>query len=209
MSGSKEFIFINNSSPLTDTNFFTDKANRPANCRKNILFMQKLFVLFTFLCFATFSANAQSCNPAACKKAQKNVKVEATQTNEAAVKLAAMEENIETRTCPTSGKVSFVRKDVCATSGTVKYSDVEYCTKSAKFVNVSPSAKASCSKSAKTSASCSAKKGASAKNVSAETPAKKTCCAGKSASGCAKGAKTTEAAPAADDAKVKLISNKN
>ncbi len=178
--------------------------------------MQKLFVLFTFLCFASFSANAQSCNPAACKKSQKNVKVEATQTNEAAVKLASLEENIETRTCAKSGKVSFVRKDVCATSGTVKYTDVEYCTKSAKFVNVSPSAKASCSKAAKTSASCNAKgassKNANAKNVSAEAaPAKKGCCANKAKSCGAKktATKMTEAAPAAKDGQVKLISNKN
>lgn len=200
--------------------------------------MKKLFVLFAFLGFVSFSATAQSCNPAACKKAHKTSSVDATQTDvkAAAVKLASLDQTIETKTCATSGKVSFARKNVCATSGTVSYTDVEYCTKSAKFVNVSPSAKASCSKS---KASCTAAKGASAKQVSAITAPKKACCAaGTSKEECAKmkGASakqvSTEAAPkkaccakgsasscskskasakadAATNGNVKLISNKN
>lgn len=146
--------------------------------------MKKLFVLFAFLGFVSFSATAQSCNPAACKKAHKTSSVDATQSNAAAVKLASLDKTIETKTCATSGKVSFTRKNVCATSGKVSYTDVEYCSKSAKFVNVSPSAKASCSK---TKASCSAAKGASAKQVSAEAAPKKACCAkGTSKEECAK-----------------------
>ena len=148
--------------------------------------MKKLFVLFAFLGFVSFSATAQSCNPAACKKAHKTSSVDATQTDAhaAAVKLASMDETIETKTCATSGKVSFTRKNVCATSGKVSYTDVEYCSKSAKFVNVSPSAKASCSKS---KASCTAAKGASAKQVSAEAVPKKACCAkGASKTSCSK-----------------------
>lgn len=171
--------------------------------------MKKLFVLFAFLGLVSFSANAQKCNPAACKKGTKMTSVDAKETNEAAVKLASLDESIETRTCATSGKVSFVRKDVCAASGKVSYTDVEYCTKSAKFVNVSPSAKASCTK--KAAASCGAAKGASAKQVSAEGTAKKGCCGGANAAAgacCAKkGAKTQ--AKAEGDAKVKLISNEN
>jgi len=182
--------------------------------------MKKLFVLFAFLGLVSFSATAQKCNPAACKKAHKTTAVDANQTDamSAAVKLASLDETIETKTCATSGKVSFTRKNVCATSGKVSYTDVEYCSKSAKFVNVSPSAKASCSKS---KASCSAAKGASAKQVSNSATTKKACCAGASAACCAGKTKVScskkaatdvkvEAKPATTtDAKVKLISNKN
>jgi len=172
--------------------------------------MKKLFVLFAFLGLVTFSANAQkTCNPAACKKAHKTTAVDAKATNTAdLVKFASLDETVETRTCAKSGKVSFVRKNVCAKSGSVSYSDVEYCSKSAKFVDVSPSAKASWSKSAK--ASCSAKKGASAKQVSNAAGAKKACCASKAKS-CGSKAKADVKSEAATttDAKVKLISNKN
>ncbi|MGK0363154.1 MAG: hypothetical protein ACI85O_000198 [Saprospiraceae bacterium] len=203
--------------------------------------MKQLFVLFAFLGFVSFSATAQSCNPAACKKTHKTSSVDATQTgaNVAAVKLASLDETIETKTCATSGKVSFTRKNVSTTSGKVSYTNVEYCSKSAKFVNVSPSAKASCSKS---KASCSAAKGASAKQVSTEaapkkaccakgtskeacakmkaasakqvsleTAPKKACCAKGSASSCAGKAKTGAKVEArtATEGKVKLISNKN
>lgn len=160
--------------------------------------MKKLFVLFAFLGFVSFSATAQSCNPAACKKAHKTSSVDATNTdaNAAAVKLASLDETIETKTCATSGKVSFTRKSVCAKSGKVSYTDVEYCSKSAKFVNVSPSAKASCSKS---KASCTATKGASATKVSTDIAPKKACCA--------KGKKTSASCSSAKGASAKQVSN--
>ena len=60
-------------------------------------------------------------------------------------------ENIERNVCATTGKVSYKRKNVCATSGKVSYEEVEWCTKSNKFVNISPSEKASCSKIEKAS----------------------------------------------------------
>lgn len=169
--------------------------------------MKKLFVLFAFLGFVSFSATAQKCNPAACKKSQKTTAVDAKAINsDELVKFASLDETVETRTCAKSGSVSFVRKNVCEKSGSVSYSDVEYCTKSAKFVNVSPSAKASCTKS---KASCSSAKGASAKQVSAEAAPKKACCAKGSGKSCGSKAKASGKAEAATEGKVKLISNKN
>ena len=55
-----------------------------------------------------------------------------------AIKAAVLEDNISQRFDEATGQTIYVRKKVCATSGKVSYIPVEYCSKSGKFVNVSP-----------------------------------------------------------------------
>lgn len=181
--------------------------------KKSNLQMKKLFFLFAFLSVASFTVTAQT-TKAACTKSKTECsksKAAATSTeatlksqtvNEAAVKLASLDENIEQKTCAETGTVSFTRKDVCAKSGTVSYTDVEYCSKSAKFVNVSPSEKAAC---------CASKADASASTVKGAATTK-ACCAGKKNASCSGATKTAAQMP--EDAKktekavkAKLIKN--
>ncbi|MEM1320337.1 MAG: hypothetical protein AAGG75_08770 [Bacteroidota bacterium] len=147
--------------------------------------MKKLFLLFTFLGFVCFTANAQQCSKkSVAAKGEKAGCCAATA--KAAAKLATLEDNIESRTCAKSGKVSYVRKDVCPMSGKVSYADVEYCTKSQKFVNVSPSS-------------------AHATQVSTEVTQKASCTAKKAA--CTKGKSTK--ANTAGTSNVKLVKQEN
>ena len=158
--------------------------------------MKKFLLFFAFCGLVSLTAQAQDCHGAD-KSATTSVE-KASCSSTAAAKAASLDESIESRTDAESGKVTYVRKDVCAASGKVSYTEVEYCTKSAKFVNVSPEEKAGC---------CSSK-GAKASSASSKTPA---CCAGKakasktSTSSCTgKDAKSTESS---DAAKVKLVKN--
>lgn len=99
-----------------------------------------------------------------------------TATIEAAAKLASMDESIESKTCPVSGKVSYSKKETSA-NGEVSYVDVNYDAETNTFVNASPmkveETKACSGKKAK--GCCSSK---SAKSASADS---KGCCSKKSA----------------------------
>ena len=68
----------------------------------------------------------------------KSASVATTGGSDAAAKLASMDSSIETKTCPVTGTVSYVRKETCAGSGTVSYVDVNYDAATNTFVNVSP-----------------------------------------------------------------------
>lgn len=162
--------------------------------------MKKLFFFFAFIgLFAINNANAQACSGAKSTAASKK-SCAATCAKTAAAKAASLDMMVEARTCPASGKVSYVKKNVCATSGKVSYTDVEYCTKSNKFVNVSPKAvgqeKAPVCTKGKTTSAKAVKTGAEM--------TKKSCTAAQKAS-CTKG-KNTKATTKAT-AKVKLVSN--
>ena len=89
------------------------------------------------------------------------------------------------------GEVSYVRKEVCPMSGKVSMKQVEYCTKSNKFVNVSPT---------ETKTACTKK--ASATKVSSTS--KKACCKKGSKAACTKNASTKKAATTSS---AKLVKN--
>lgn len=76
-----------------------------------------------------------------------------SESSAAAAKLASMDASIESRTCPVSGTVSYVRKET-GKNGAVSFVDVSYDAATNTFVNVSPvkteAAKASCGTSATT-----------------------------------------------------------
>lgn len=52
-----------------------------------------------------------------------------------AIKAAAADESIETRTCAKSGNVTFYKKSTCPFSGNVSYSEVQYDEVSGQFVS--------------------------------------------------------------------------
>ena len=161
--------------------------------------MKKIFMLFAFFGLVSFAATAQK----ACTKSASAKSSCCAKTAAAAAKLASLDNSIESRTCATSGKVSYVKKSVCAQSGKVSYTDVEYCTKSKKFVNVSPTKKASCTKAA------GAKKVSSVNGKKTGcTAAQKASCAKKGMSCTKKSAKSASSAKSADNA-AKLVKQEN
>ena len=118
---------------------------------------------------------------AACKsQAPGAASVSTTDLNAEMAKVASMDASIETRTDPTTGYVSYVRKEKCAHSGSVSYVDLSYDATSGTFVNVSPMKMEGTS----TGSGCSSKAtSASGKACCAKGVADgKACCAGKAAS---------------------------
>ena len=131
--------------------------------------MKQTFLFLLFAVFATVGAQAQankSC-AATCSKAKMAAcTAKGTSTAKAAVpatasfvNLGSADDEIALVAARKAGNVErvvdaekrtavYMRKDVCATSGKVSYANVEYCTKSKQFINVSPTAaagaKASC-----------------------------------------------------------------
>jgi hypothetical protein len=146
--------------------------------------MKKFIFSLFFFSFLVVGAQAQKCSKtctksataASCQtKAPSSVATTATApTSEEAMvaaKMASLDPSIETRSCPVTGNVSYVRKETCAHSGKVSFVDVSYDATTSTFVNVSPKAEgAGCNKSTATSGkSCSSNAAAGGKS----------CCAGK------------------------------
>ena len=137
--------------------------------------MKRLVLLFSIFSFVSIiGLQAQTCGHA--KKTATTTAVSAD--NEAAARAASLDNSIERQVCAHSGKVSYYRKDVCEKSGKVSLTEVEYDAPSGKFVNVSPSEKAACSKGAAEKASLDGKKGA----CCAKGAKNSACCAKKGAS---------------------------
>ena len=130
--------------------------------------MKKLMILSVLL-FAGISMLSAQARPKA--DAPKTVAVENTAVKADMETASVDDPSIEKRVDEKSGKTFFVRKSVDASTGEVSYTDVEYCTHSGKFVNVSPQTAASCQKDGAKAASCCAK----------GAKASKSCCSGKSA----------------------------
>ena len=94
-----------------------------------------------------------------------------------AAKAASLDASVEKRIDEKTGQTIFVRKEVSPASGKVSYTPVEYCSKSGKFVNVSPREK----QCVKSRANCTTK-GISPTKVSSSgkvncTTAQKAACA--------------------------------
>lgn len=153
--------------------------------------MKRVLFSLAFALFAIAGVSAQSCAKSCQAKQGSAASATCTKDNAAAAaKLASMDKTIETRTCPVTGSVSYVRKETDA-KGTVQFVDVTYDGASNTFVNVAPSqmegAKASCGSGAATATS--GKPGCASSAGSG-----KACCAGKakSASASATPTKTVE-----------------
>jgi len=96
--------------------------------------MQKLFFLLVALNFASLASAQAQCPDA--RSARRNGAV--TCTKSAAARAAIQDPRIERRTDPHTGRVSYVRKTVCANGRTVSYQEVNYCQKTGAFVRVAP-----------------------------------------------------------------------
>ncbi|MCB0588934.1 MAG: hypothetical protein KDD06_26835 [Phaeodactylibacter sp.] len=152
------------------------------------------FFLLTFLFPFLFAVNARSQHCSYSKTAKAQALPQPTMVAEA----AAQDENIEQRVDPGTGRTTYVRRSVCAATGKVSYTPVEYCSKSGRFVNISPREQ-HCVKSR---AACTAK-GAGATRVSLS---EKTQCTTAQKAACSKacaGAKKSTSASAA-----KLVKNR-
>jgi hypothetical protein len=155
--------------------------------------MKKLFFLFAFMGLFAFGATAQKKACCAAKAAGEKTSCSSMSTTDAD-KAASTDASIVKQVSNT-GEVSYSRKEVCPTTGKVSMTSVEYCTKSGKFINVSPSEKASCTKSA------------SATKVSSSE--KKACCAGGEKAGCcAKKGDKVSTTSTSNEGNVKLVSDK-
>ena len=125
--------------------------------------MKRFFLFLAFALVATVSMQAQAkkscaatctkakmaaCSASSATTAKAAVPADAKYVNlgsgndEQALNTAKKLGNIE-RVVDVDRKMAiYMRKDVCATSGKVSYTNVEYCTKTSKFLNVSPTATA-------------------------------------------------------------------
>ena len=147
---------------------------------KKVLFPFFFFSLMVVGAQAQKSSCAKSCaaKPASASvscdsKKSSTASMDASETSMAAAKLASMDQTIETRTCPVSGTVSYVRKEN-GQNGTAKFVDVSYDASTNTFVNVSPvkgEGAANCSPGAKSASgkACCAKKGKA--TTASSTPA--------------------------------------
>lgn len=167
--------------------------------------MKGIMLTLAFLgVFALTSVQAQSCaktqstaNASCCAKSS---------VDGAAAQAASLDNTIERRVNAETGEVTYVRKAACESSGKTTYTQVEYCTKSAKFINVSPQ-KQNCTKD-KASCTEDTAKGASATKVSNNSTS--CCTAAEKAACCPNGSKTTGAsAKTSSNASVKLVKNQN
>ncbi len=148
--------------------------------------MKKLMFVFSFLLMVGMTANAQStgakkscsktCTKGQKKSCSKSAKTAtradgltkvAAQMTEAEI-AAEADQNIEKRVCSDSGTTSFYEKSVCAMSGSVSWSKVEYSADDKKFTQVA----------------------AASMERDTETPANAKKCCKKGTKSCDKGAKT-------------------
>lgn len=112
--------------------------------------MKRLFLLFTMCTMvAAFGLQAQSSScaskkSACCKKSASAASTELIETNDAAAKLASMDETIEQRSCGTSGKVSYVRLVSEATDSEPSYVPVVYDSEANQFVDLPESEWSKC-----------------------------------------------------------------
>lgn len=111
--------------------------------------MKNLFLLFSFILIASFSANAQSCSKSAsagkaCCAAKKSASVSganegtkvASVVMEADAAMTAAKGTITKRTCEISGATSYYQKSECATSGKISWEEVQFDAEKKSFTKV-------------------------------------------------------------------------
>jgi hypothetical protein len=150
--------------------------------KKRKAIMRNLLLLtavFSFL--ALGSMQAQNCASSA--KASAETKASCcAKTEAAAAQAAVLDASIEAREDAETGKVSYVRKDVCEKSGQVSFTAVEYCSKSAKFIDAAAGEQKPCVKEKEGKAA-----GAKATKVSnTSVNSEKAGCSGAAKKACAK-----------------------
>jgi len=150
--------------------------------------MKKILFSLSLLLSLSIGVQAQHacCSKSAAAKSSCEVKVAdaskpiPSEYQTAAAKVASLDASIEPRTNPTTGEVSYVRKQTSSHNGEVSFVALNYDPNTSTFVNVSPTQVAAeanntqgCGSSAKT---------ASAKTGCAPGASNKSCCADKTKS---------------------------
>lgn len=92
--------------------------------------MRKLLLLFTFLSVCITQINAQ----------KKSIKASPAKMeyHTPASKAAASDPNVQEIIQPKTNQVFYLRKNVCEITGKVSYDTLEYCSKSKRFVSITP-----------------------------------------------------------------------
>ena len=92
--------------------------------------MRKLLMLLTCLCISLTYSTAQ----------EKTVQAKSANLtyNSPASKAASLDPSVEEYINPTTNQAFYLRKNVCNVTGKVSFDTLEYCSKSSKFVNVTP-----------------------------------------------------------------------
>ncbi|MBK8625877.1 MAG: hypothetical protein IPN86_10035 [Saprospiraceae bacterium] len=110
--------------------------------------MKHLFLLFSFVLVASFSANGQSCSKSttagkACCASKKTADASgstdtkvASVVMEADAAVAASNGKFTKRSCEISGTTAYYEKSVCSTSGKVSWSEVQYDADKKAFTQV-------------------------------------------------------------------------
>ena len=166
--------------------------------------MKKIFTVIVLILGLGFGLQAQHCSSA--KATADKASCAAT----CAAKAADADASVVKRVNLSTGETYYVRKDVCPASGKVSFTNVEFCSKSKKFVNASPSEKASCSKKA-TSEDASNPNAVKTSNSSAKpaccaSKAKTAaCCASKTSCGSQKASTTKKPVETSKAAKATLV----
>lgn len=128
--------------------------------------MKKAILFFAMLGVFAVAANAQQKACCASKKASAD-KESCSKVDQATLDKAASEDASIVKQVSNTGDATFVRKTVDETTGNVTYTEVEYCTKVSKFINVSPDGEKVCTKD-----------GAKASATKVSEKDKKACCKG-------------------------------
>lgn len=136
------------------------------------------FFLFSLMVVGANAQKAACCKPGGKSAASCEMKAPSAVSAEnsaAAEKVAAMDQNIEKRTDPITGAVSYVRKETAVADGAVTYVSLSFDPSTNSFVNVAPSMM-------EEKHNCSMKSTGSGKSCCAQGAASgKACCAGKAA----------------------------
>lgn len=154
--------------------------------------MKRVLLLFALIGAFALTANAQ--DKACCAGKKTAAKAETcTKADQATLEKAAAADASIVKQVADNGEVKYLRKEVSEKSGKVSYTEVEFCTKSKKFVNVSPSegSATSCTKDAK------------ATKV-ASKDGEKACCSGGEKKACCAGGKKAKVSKTSAAAKAKL-----
>lgn len=166
---------------------------------KLLLNMKHLFLFFSFILIASFSANAQSCSGAAATSGQKaccaakssaSINTDKTSTelvsnvSEADEAMMASEGKIVKITNEETGEAGYYEKYNCPMSGEEKFSEVKYDSDSKKFTEVASATMSKDNPDAKAKSCCASKAGAAgkscAKSANVEAGDKKgSCCSAK------------------------------
>jgi hypothetical protein len=153
-------------------------------------------VLLIFALFGAFALAANAQQKACCAGKKAAAKTEScTSVDQATLEKAASADASIVKQVSDNGEISYARKVVDEKTGQVNYTSVEYCTKSKKFINASPSEgeKVSCTKDGE----------AKATKVSSKESAK-ACCSGEEKKACCAGGKKAKVSKTSSAAKAKL-----